>query len=330
MVEAVFNNIRSKILKELDNAKSSISIAMYWFTNEELFNKLMNCLLKGVKIDLIIHNDYINNRSSGLNFRSFIKSGGQFYFSTSLNPMHNKFCVIDDHTLINGSYNWTYYAEDKNRENILIIKDEIEVISSFINEFSKLKKLTERIKVITPLTSFEVDEFNNLRARNYLANDIVYQAKSTGRKEIVEDAFKIAPDNIEIQKTAFHLNLTKKYRLIHSIGSSLKGNRYLIVLPKGSFIPFTNTEIIQTSANYQRSCSCKVYYGEKNWANGNKYITSLSLHGIPPKPVGEAKMKLHFTIDIYGNLKMVKFSLDSGSSVVASANIKGILEEVFD
>ena len=41
-------------------------------------------------------------------------------------------------------------------------------------------------------------------------------------------------------------------------------------------------------------------------------------------------MKLHFTIDIYGNLKMVKFSLDSGSSVVASANIKGILEEVFD
>ena len=55
-------------------------------------------------------------------FQKFIDIGGHFYFSDTRNPMHNKFCVIDNKVLINGSYNWTYYAEDRNRENILILK----------------------------------------------------------------------------------------------------------------------------------------------------------------------------------------------------------------
>src|SRR5690606_21600870 len=111
----------------------------------------------------------------------------------------------DNKVLINGSYNWTYYAEDRNRENILIIKGEDETIHAFANEFERLKSLTKRVEQIRHLTRFEVDEFNQLRARDYLANDIVFQAKATGRPEIVETAFQIAPDNIEVQKTAYDL-----------------------------------------------------------------------------------------------------------------------------
>jgi phosphatidylserine/phosphatidylglycerophosphate/cardiolipin synthase-like enzyme len=42
--------------------------------------------------------------------------------------MHNKFCVINNKILINGFYNWTYYAEDRNRENVLIIDGEEETV----------------------------------------------------------------------------------------------------------------------------------------------------------------------------------------------------------
>ncbi|MDR1719929.1 MAG: phospholipase D-like domain-containing protein, partial [Dysgonamonadaceae bacterium] len=222
MVKAYFDNIRHIILEELDTATDKIIIAVYWFTNQTLFQKIMAKVADGIKVELIIHNDYINNRESGLNFQNFIDSGGIFYFSDTFNPMHNKFCVIDDKILINGSYNWTYYAEDRNRENILLIKEERETIDAFTTEFNKLKSLTERVEKIRPLTQFEVDEYNILRARDYLANDIVFQAKATGNKEIIESAFQIAPENIEVQKTAFELNLTMRYKLKHSIGSSLK------------------------------------------------------------------------------------------------------------
>ena len=137
MVKAHFENIRQEILNEIETATESIIVAVYWFTNEELFLKLLSKVENRVKVELIIHNDYINNRDTGLDFQKFIDNGGNFYFSSTYNPMHNKFCVIDNKTLINGSYNWTYYAEDRNRENILILKDEAETIESFVSEFNR-------------------------------------------------------------------------------------------------------------------------------------------------------------------------------------------------
>jgi hypothetical protein len=330
MVKAQFDNIRQTILEELDTATDKIVVAVYWFTNQTLFQKLMSKVADGLKVELIIHNDYINNRETGLNFQSFIDCGGEFYFSDTFNPMHNKFCVIDEKTLINGSYNWTYYAEDRNRENILLIKKENETVEAFSREFERLKSLTEKVEKIRPLTEFEVDEFNLLRARDYLANDIVFQAKETGKIEIIESAFQIAPENIEVQKTAFDLNLTKRYKLKHSIGSSLKDDGYLIIVPKDSYIPISMSEIIVTTVDNQTTCGATIHYGENPKASLNNSIVKMKIGGLPPKPAGEAQMKYHFTIDIYGNLKMEKFSLDNGVRQVLTKNIfeLELLEEI--
>lgn len=327
MVKVYFENIRQEILREINEASESIIVAVYWFTNEDLFQKLLSKIDKGIRVELIIHNDYINNRDTGLNFQKFINKGGHFYFSSTYNPMHNKFCIIDDKTLINGSYNWTYYAEDRNRENILILKDEAETTKSFILEFNRLKSLTEKVENIRPLTRFEVDEFNFLRARDYLANDIIFQAKETGKKEIVENAFLIAPDNIEVQKIAFELDLTKRWKLKHSIGTSLKFDRYLVIIPRGTMLPVSLSQIVQTSEDNQRSSSSTIHYGENPRASRNKQFAMMKIYGIPPKPAGEAKLKYHFTIDIYGNLKMEKFSLDNGRRQIINHKITNLLIE---
>jgi hypothetical protein len=327
MVKAHFDNIRHQILDELDNAKERIVVAVCWFTNQTLFNKLMDKVSEGLKVELIIHNDYINNRDSGLHFQNFIDKGGEFYFSDTFNPMHNKFCIIDNAVLINGSYNWTYYAEDRNRENILLIKDEQDTIEAFSTEFERLKSLTKKVEKIRTLTKFEVDEFNFLRARDYLANDIVFQAKATGNNEFVESAFQIAPDNIEVQKTAFDLNLIKRFKLKHSIGSSLQDDAYLIIVPKDSYIPISLSKGIVTSVDNQLSSSATIHYGENPKASLNPSLVKMIMKGIPPKPAGEAKLKYHFTIDIYGNLKMETFSLDNGVRQVIDKNISELIEE---
>lgn len=295
-----------------------------------MFETLLEKVRQGIRVELIIHNDYINNRETGLPFQTLIDAGGEFYFSSSANPMHNKFCVIDNSTLINGSYNWTYYAEDKNSENILVIKQEQTVVEEFVKEFSKLKSIFGKVDKVETLTRFEVDEFNNLNARNYLANDIVNQASETNNKAIVENAFKIAPDNIEIQKKALLLNLTKKRRLKFAIGSSLQYDRYLIIVPKGETIPVSRTEIVQTAADNQVSSHATIHYGENPRASKNKSFAEITITGLPPKPKGEAKIKYNFTIDIYGNLKMEKYSLDNGRKSVISKVITGLLEEVPD
>lgn len=328
MVNVHFDNIRQHIISALDKASERIIVAVYWFTNEELFDKLIQQIEKGCKVELIIHNDFINNRNTGLNFQQFVDKGGEFYFSDGYNPMHNKFCVIDNQILINGSYNWTYYAENKNRENVLIIEEEKNTIESFISEFERLKSLTEKVTKIRQLTRFEVDENNVLRARDYLANDIVFQAKVTNRPEIVESAFEIAPDNIEVQKIAYSLDLTKKYRLKHSIGSSLKDDGYIIIVEKGEMIPISSSTIVKTVADNQVSSESTIHYGEKPRASKNPKFAKMRLNGLPKKPAGEAQMKYHFTIDLQGNLRMEKYSLDNGKRVVLNKKITGILEEI--
>lgn len=328
MVSVHFDNIRQQIINALEKASERIIVAVYWFTNEELFDKLIQKTEKGCKVELIIHNDFINNRNAGLNFQKFIDKGGEFYFSDGYNPMHNKFCVIDSQILINGSYNWTYYAESKNRENVLIIEEEKDTIESFISEFERLKSLTEKVSEIRQLTRFEVDENNVLRARDYLANDIVFQAKATNKLELVESAFDIAPENIEVQKTAFELDLTKKYRLKNSIGSNVKNNGYNIIVEKGTMIPVTANSIVATSENNQVSSKATIYYGENPLANKNTQIDIMVINGLPKKPASEAKMKYSFTIDLKGNLKMEKYSLDNGEKRTLNADITKLLEEV--
>ena len=47
------------------------------------------------------------------------------YLKIDYQPMiaHNKVMIIDSNIVATGSYNYTYRAQEKNAENILIIKD---------------------------------------------------------------------------------------------------------------------------------------------------------------------------------------------------------------
>ncbi|MCZ2129328.1 MAG: phospholipase D-like domain-containing protein [Bacteroidia bacterium] len=313
------------MLQTIDEAEDEILVAVYWFTNHKLFDKLCDKVKAGKKVWLIIHNDYINNREAGLDFQSFIDLGGQFFFSDAENPMHNKFCVVDGKTLINGSYNWTYYAEDRNSENILIIKDEISTASAFRAEFLKLADQLQRVEKVEKLTKFELDEFNGLDTREYLANDIVYEAKATNRPQLVDTAFQLAPTNIKVQQVAFKLDLTIKRKLRFSLGASIQGNRYLVIVKKGALLPITMTKTVVTVEDNQRTATASIYYGENPIASRNRIIIdSMTLAGLPPKPAGEAVMKYIFTINIYGKLTITKYSLDNGRRVSNWADLTAL------
>lgn len=328
MINARFKEIRKYISNELDKANFSILIAVYWFTNHELFDIIYQKQLSGVNCQLIIHNDYINNRNTGLPFQKFINAGGNFFFSDEENPMHNKFCIIDNKVLINGSYNWTYYAENKNRENILIIKNEPEVINSFEAEFFQLIDILNPLQILHPLTKFEVEENNLLRNRDYLAHDIIYQAKELNNLDLVNSAFEIAPKNLNVQKIANNLGLIKKYKLKHSVAVSLVNNDCKFLATKGADIPATFTIINRTSYDNQIKASTILVYGEKLKATDNNTIANLSIDGLPPKPAGLAEIKVTFSIDIQGNMRVEMMSLDTGKIQLLTKSFKTLIEEV--
>lgn len=137
--EALFEDIAERIRLELEQAEHSIYIAVAWFTNRTLFNTLIEKARKGVTVQLMLSNDHINQQSyvdySQLNIEH---SAAYLIGDGKQDLMHNKFCVIDSDTVINGSYNWSYKAE-KNHENILVTKGDSVLAEQFIKQFKKIR-----------------------------------------------------------------------------------------------------------------------------------------------------------------------------------------------
>ena len=55
--QAYFENIQEHIIAELNSAKSSVIIAVAWFTDNVLFDTLCKLADKGIKIELLLMND---------------------------------------------------------------------------------------------------------------------------------------------------------------------------------------------------------------------------------------------------------------------------------
>src|SRR5262245_33970523 len=64
------------------------------------------------------------------------RDGVDNLFDRTHEPANNKVVLIDDHTVITGSYNFTRAAEEKNAENIVIINDE-RVVSQYLENYEK-------------------------------------------------------------------------------------------------------------------------------------------------------------------------------------------------
>ncbi len=137
--EALFENIATRLEQELSQAEQSIYIAVAWFTNPRLFDTVLTKAKQGITVQLLISNDPINQQSP-LDYSQLNIGNSVAYMigDGKDDLMHNKFCVIDEYTVINGSYNWSKKAE-RNHENIIITTGDSVLAQSFIKQFKKIR-----------------------------------------------------------------------------------------------------------------------------------------------------------------------------------------------
>ena len=153
--EAVFEDIASRIQSEIRKAQKSVFIAVAWFTNRDLFNELLERARAGCTVSLIISNDKIN-ANSNIAFEQLEKHKSKCYKigNGETELMHNKFCIIDFSTVITGSYNWSYKAE-QNFENVIINYDDTALAEQFIFEFNQIRKQfypnEPKIEIVFPI-----------------------------------------------------------------------------------------------------------------------------------------------------------------------------------
>lgn len=132
--EVHFQAIESNVLNALDDAKATIDVCMAWFTNDKLRDKLLEKQAEGCVVRVIRFKDG-TNKAFGVDLQGIdhIELRGHRH-----GIMHRKFCVIDNQTVIDGSYNWTNNAETKNDENIDVHKNDLDLASKYTKEFNRV------------------------------------------------------------------------------------------------------------------------------------------------------------------------------------------------
>ena len=135
-------NIEEVIIKNIREAKEEICVAVAWFTSRMLMNELGNLKRRGVDIKVIISDDEKNKRKNNESKLASVcnrmktvvipKKGNRNYN----NLMHNKYCIIDNKKIIDGSYNWSNNAK-YNLEHVIVIESRT-IAKMYKDSFDKI------------------------------------------------------------------------------------------------------------------------------------------------------------------------------------------------
>lgn len=125
------------IVGEVGRARSEILIQAYSFTSKEIAEAILKAHKRGIRVEIILDKSNRTARYSAGDFTAH--AGIPTYIDAAHAIAHNKIMVIDRETVITGSFNFTKAAEERNAENLLIIRNR-ELAEIYLGNWEKHKE----------------------------------------------------------------------------------------------------------------------------------------------------------------------------------------------
>jgi phosphatidylserine/phosphatidylglycerophosphate/cardiolipin synthase-like enzyme len=124
-----------EIIECIRGAQRTIDVCVFTVTDDRISDNLLEAHRSGLAIRLISDDD--KSGDVGSDVMRFMRSGLEVRLDRSMRHMHHKFAIFDGRLLLNGSYNWTRGASEKNYENF-VVTDEPRLLAAFGKEFERL------------------------------------------------------------------------------------------------------------------------------------------------------------------------------------------------
>ena len=113
-----------------------------------------------------------------------------------------------------------------------------------------------------------------------------------------------------------------------SLGIETAGEIMTVMIPKGTTIPFSKSEVFSTAADNQPAVSVRIAQGENNLFNQNKMLGNFDLQGIPPAPRGVPQIEIKLDVDANGVLNVSAKDKSSGvEQNIVITDSSGLTEE---
>jgi phosphatidylserine/phosphatidylglycerophosphate/cardiolipin synthase-like enzyme len=122
------------IIAAINSARRQILVQAFSFTSRNLANALIAAKRRGVDVRLTADREQTYSGEAN-RVPELAKAGIPVALEVRYQNAHNKVMIIDadlaDSAVITGSYNWTYAAQRRNAENVVILRRNAEVAQAY-------------------------------------------------------------------------------------------------------------------------------------------------------------------------------------------------------
>lgn len=129
------------VVREIGKARNEVLVQAYSFTSKPIAKALLDAHKRGVKVVAVLDKSQRSERYTSATFLS--NAGIQVLIDDKHAIAHNKIMIIDRATLITGSFNFTKAAEEKNAENLLVMKGNKTLVAEYLQNFEAHKGHSE-------------------------------------------------------------------------------------------------------------------------------------------------------------------------------------------
>jgi mitochondrial cardiolipin hydrolase len=123
------------ILSGIQGVRTSLKICVFTISDDRITRAILQAHRRGIPVRILTDNEKLFDKGSDI--RELAAAGIPVRVDQTPNHMHHKFALLDNHTLLTGSYNWTRSAALYNHEN-LVVTNQPNLVQDFGREFDRL------------------------------------------------------------------------------------------------------------------------------------------------------------------------------------------------
>ncbi|MGM5487963.1 MAG: phospholipase D-like domain-containing protein [Nanobdellota archaeon] len=128
------DHCKAAVIRALEGAESAVYFMVFSFTDTDIANLLLRRADEGVHVRGVLEKRRIN-----MQYNQFTALNDTIEVLPDANPatLHHKVFIIDNRTVITGSYNPTKSGNERNDENMVIITQP-DIVEAYVAEFQKI------------------------------------------------------------------------------------------------------------------------------------------------------------------------------------------------
>jgi phosphatidylserine/phosphatidylglycerophosphate/cardiolipin synthase-like enzyme len=150
-VEVLFtpwDDAEGAIVRALGEARKTIHVQAYLLTSRSIAKALQEASARGVAVEILADREMATKGDSSL-IPKLAAEGIPVWLETRYAVAHNKVLLIDaleaHGVVITGSYNFTWSAQARNAENLLVLRDNPALVRRYLENWRRHRDEAEKM-----------------------------------------------------------------------------------------------------------------------------------------------------------------------------------------